>query len=110
MNTFTHTGLLLFFSFITTIGISQTVLHDHHNHDVHEHSTDCSHSNHQGLVSSITMMPINSNPLALIDLLKSDEGADFNCSGGFCMNKSHYHKKGLTLKKQYFVYFMNISC
>ncbi len=48
--------------------------------------------------------------LSLLDIISSDEGADFNCSGGFCMNKSHFHKKGLTIKKQLFVYFMLISC
>ena len=48
--------------------------------------------------------------LSLLDIISSDEGADFNCSGGFCMNKSHFHKKGLTLKKQFFGYFMSIAC
>ncbi|MDY8138322.1 hypothetical protein [Aquimarina sp. 2201CG5-10] len=48
--------------------------------------------------------------LSLIDIISSDEGADFNCSGGFCMTKSHFHKKGLTLKKQFFDYFKNIAC
>ncbi|GAA4278010.1 hypothetical protein GCM10022259_27340 [Aquimarina mytili] len=47
---------------------------------------------------------------SLKDIISSDEGADFNCSGGFCMNKAHFHKKGLTIKKQLFVYFMRISC
>ncbi|WP_128755279.1 hypothetical protein [Aquimarina sediminis] len=50
------------------------------------------------------------NEVALLDIISSDEGADFNCSGGFCMNKSHFHKKGLTLKKQFFDYFMSITC
>ncbi len=48
--------------------------------------------------------------LVLIDIISSDEGTDFNCSGGFCMNKLHYHKKGLTLKRQFFGYFMSITC
>ncbi len=48
--------------------------------------------------------------ISLIDIISSDEGADFNCSGGFCMDRSHFHKRGLTLKKQLFDYFMKISC
>ncbi|WP_438712477.1 hypothetical protein ACSTS3_09080 [Aquimarina muelleri] len=52
----------------------------------------------------------HSHEVSLLDVITSDEGSDFNCSGGFCMNKSHSHKKGLTLKKQFFVYFMNITC
>ncbi len=54
------------------------------------------HDHHQGV--------------SLLDIISSDEGADFNCSGGFCMNEAHFHKKGLTLKRQLFVYFMSISC
>lgn len=48
--------------------------------------------------------------LVLLDIISSDENSDFNCSGGFCMNRFHFHKKGLTLKKQFFEYFMRISC
>ncbi len=51
-----------------------------------------------------------SHDLSMLDIISSDEGADFNCSGGFCMNKAHYHKKGLTLKRQFFGYFILISC
>lgn len=63
-------------------------------HDAHNHA------GHQDHTSS----------LSLIDIISSDAGADFNCSGGFCMDESHYHKKGLTLKRQLFDYFMEISC
>ncbi|SEK23551.1 hypothetical protein SAMN04487910_0036 [Aquimarina amphilecti] len=59
------------------------------------------HANHEVL---------HSEDIALIDIITSDEGTDFNCSGGFCMDKSHFHKKGLTLKRQLFDYFMKISC
>ncbi|EZH73992.1 hypothetical protein ATO12_14015 [Aquimarina atlantica] len=52
----------------------------------------------------------HANELVLLDILFSDEGSDFNCSGGFCMNKSHFHKKGLSMKKQLFDYFMSIAC
>ncbi|TPN83494.1 hypothetical protein [Aquimarina algicola] len=45
-----------------------------------------------------------------LDFLSSDESTDFNCSGGFCMNESHFHKKGLTLNRQLFYYFISISC
>ncbi len=53
---------------------------------------------------------IHLEEISLLDIISSDEGADFNCSGGFCMDKSHFHKKGLTLKKQFFGYFMSITC
>ncbi len=48
--------------------------------------------------------------ISLLDIISSDEGADFNCSGGFCLNRFHFHKKGLTLKRQLFDYFVQISC
>ncbi len=64
--------------------------HDHESHIGHNHGHE--------------------QQLSLLDIISSDEGADFNCSGGFCMNEAHYHKKGLTLKRQLFVYFMSISC
>ena len=51
-----------------------------------------------------------SNLLVIQDFISSDESTDFNCSGGFCMNEDHFHKKGLTIKRQYFYYFLNISC
>ncbi|WP_438422914.1 hypothetical protein [Aquimarina macrocephali] len=52
----------------------------------------------------------HASEVVLLDIIFSDEGSDFNCSGGFCMNKSHFHKKGLTMKKQLFDYFMSIAC
>ncbi|WP_108808689.1 hypothetical protein [Aquimarina spinulae] len=52
----------------------------------------------------------HADEVVLLDILFSDEGSDFNCSGGFCMNKSHFHKKGLSMKKQLFDYFMSIAC
>ncbi|MBQ4821264.1 hypothetical protein [Aquimarina sp. MMG016] len=52
----------------------------------------------------------HAHKLTEMDIISSDEGFDFNCSGGFCMNKSHYHKRGLTPKKQLFGYFMSIAC
>lgn len=65
-----------------------------HDHEGHEHQEGNFHS----------------DGFTLIDIISSDEGADFNCSGGFCMDESHFHKRGLTLKKQLFDYFMSISC
>ncbi|MDH7446827.1 hypothetical protein [Aquimarina sp. 2201CG14-23] len=63
------------------------------------------HSDHHELVHDS-----HSHEISLIDFISSDSGSDFNCSGGFCMDKSHFHKRGLTLKKQLFDYFMKISC
>ncbi|MEW7277423.1 hypothetical protein ABW636_02360 [Aquimarina sp. 2201CG1-2-11] len=48
--------------------------------------------------------------IVLMDVLSSENHSDFNCSGGFCMNRSHFHKKGLSSKRQLFIYFMNITC
>ena len=62
--------------------------HDNHGNESHDHSHD----------------------LSLRDIISSDKSTDFNCSGGFCMDESHYHKKGLTLRRQFFGYFMVISC
>ena len=63
----------------------------------HNHSEqgDCDHS--------------HTHHISLMDIITSDEGADFNCSGGFCMDRSHFHKKGLTLKRQLFDYFITVS-
>ncbi|AXT55694.1 hypothetical protein J8L88_16555 [Aquimarina sp. MMG015] len=52
----------------------------------------------------------HSESISLMDIISPDEGADVNCSGGFCMHESHFHKKGLTLRRQLFDYFMKISC
>ncbi len=52
----------------------------------------------------------HNNDVVLLDIISSDEGADFNCHGGFCMNELHFHKRGLSVKKQLFGYFMSISC
>lgn len=54
--------------------------------------------------------PLQEESITWIDIISADEGADFNCSGGFCMHESHFHKRGLTLRKQLFDYFMRISC
>lgn len=64
-----------------------------------EHTTNNYNHNHDNLCKQVS----------LIDIISSDAGSDFNCSGGFCMDKSHYHKKGITLKRQLFDYFMKIS-
>ncbi len=53
---------------------------------------------------------VHDHKVVLLDIISSEENSDFNCSGGFCMNRSHFHKKGLTLKRQFFEYFMSISC
>ncbi|WP_299242806.1 hypothetical protein [uncultured Aquimarina sp.] len=80
------------FSYISNFKLDS---HDSHNHSEHTPEQICH---------------IHSESISLIDIISSDEGSDFNCSGGFCMDKSHFHKRGLTLKKQLFDYFMKISC
>lgn len=47
--------------------------------------------------------------MSLHSILSSDNGFDFNCHGGFCMQKKHSHKKGLSQNKQLFSYFMKVS-
>ncbi|AXT53782.1 hypothetical protein D1818_24265 [Aquimarina sp. BL5] len=80
------------FSYISNFELDS---HDSHNHSEHTLEQICH---------------MHSESISLIDIISSDEGSDFNCSGGFCMDKSHFHKRGLTLKKQLFDYFMKISC
>ncbi len=50
------------------------------------------------------------NDISQSDFISFDQVADFNCSGGFCMDRSHFHKKGITTKKQLFDYFIRMSC
>ncbi len=73
---------------------SYSLMHKEHEH--HFLHTDLDHDHKEGVV--------------LIDIISSDEGADVNCSGGFCMVQGHFHKKGLSIKRQLFGYFMSISC
>lgn len=35
---------------------------------------------------------------------------DINCSGGFCFDSSHKHRKGLSEQKQLFFYFIKVGC
>ncbi|MFD2561116.1 hypothetical protein [Aquimarina rubra] len=80
-----------------------------HSEKVFSYNSDMDHSAHKHEIHSESH-DFGFSRISLIDIISSDEGADFNCSGGFCMDKSHFHKKGLTLKKQLFGYFMKISC
>ncbi|WP_130287941.1 hypothetical protein [Aquimarina brevivitae] len=89
-----------------------TEVSEHHTQDalvteVSEHH-HCDDHNHANMVAGADTNTIIAS--AIKDFLSSDEGADFNCSGGFCMNENHYHKKGLTAKRQYFFYFLKIAC
>ncbi|GAA4272109.1 hypothetical protein U6A24_11430 [Aquimarina gracilis] len=127
-----HSSFLLVFFLITHLGNAQLesehVYHAEH-HDL-EFLSDAENLNFETLgeanekdfsyISDINKEELqylyldydndHDEELALIDIISSDEGTDFNCSGGFCMNKHHYHKKGLTLKRQFFIYFMSITC
>lgn len=47
--------------------------------------------------------------MSLDEIISSDDLTDFRCTGGFCMNESHSHKKGLSFQKQLFNYFMKVS-
>ncbi|MFC5044989.1 hypothetical protein ACFSTE_20805 [Aquimarina hainanensis] len=108
---------MLVFSYTTLI--AQTSLendeHIHHVHELHEVKNDtcnakkvCAYSSE--IVNVIVIDSLKTNALSMIDILSSDENSDVNCSAGFCMTKSHNHKRGLTTKKQLFHYFINISC
>ncbi|GAA3518429.1 hypothetical protein GCM10022393_35690 [Aquimarina addita] len=120
--------LFIILSIITTT-ISAQEVQDVHNHsDAHpsyKNTLNEDTHNHEAVLKEITYnvktfeehitpkcdhnQSNTFNQISLIDIISSDAGADFNCSGGFCMNKLHYHKKGLTLKRQLFDYFMKIS-
>ncbi len=127
-----HSPILLVFLLITSLGYSQSqCTHDHFSE---AHTVTLIHNNHSFLLDESDLLidedfsyifnlnetkykylyqnmdHDNEQVLSLIDIISSDEGTDFNCSGGFCMNKLHYHKKGLTLKRQFFGYFMSINC
>ncbi len=127
-----HSSFLLVFLFTVTSGYSQ--LEPTHEH-VSEESTVYVLSNTQNFqIGSNTISKtkdfsynIDANQLeypflyqnldhdheeeiVLIDIISSDKRTDFNCSGGFCMNELHFHKKGLTMNRQLFRYFMSISC
>ncbi len=89
-------------------------IHEDHNHSVagHDHAhCDAATAalSQESFTTDTESLQLFSSAITLIDIITSDEGADFNCSGGFCMIKSHYHKKGLTSKRQLFDYFMKIS-
>lgn len=120
---FTPSILLLLCAF--SISAQELPAHSDHNH------TSCTHTNDQVFSKSeltnsfeknvfsynfISSKQIRSafdnqdHSISLIDVISSDESADFNCSAGFCMNSAHYHKKGLTLNRQLFDYFLSISC
>ncbi len=126
MAKFLHYSLLLSFMLITNLVSSQSTIINHY------------HCEQENIFSSLSDQPIltqnhvftkkkvfsyvfntiktenhhfgHDHEITLLDVILSDEGADFNCSGGFCMNKSHFHKKGLSMKKQLFDYFMSITC
>lgn len=127
-----HSSFLLAFLFTVTSGYSQ--LKPTHEH-ISEESTIHVLSNTQNLQvgnnavlekkdfsykkeSNLSQYPFlyqnldhdHEEEIALIDIISSDKRTDFNCSGGFCMNELHFHKKGLTMNRQLFRYFMSISC
>ncbi len=125
MNKSLHSLFLMAFLLVFNFVSSQSIHIDTHFSDENnvieiEHLESLllhNHTSEEDAEFSYTIYDLDSHEdhdhaheVSLIDILSSDEGTDFNCSGGFCMNKSHFHKKGLTLKKQLFVYFMSISC
>ena len=64
----------------------------------HDHTCEKNHSHDHDMIV-----------MSLEEILSSDDIIDFNCTGGFCMKKSHTHKKGLSTQRQLFDYFMRIS-
>ncbi len=125
MNTSLHMLFLIVFVFGSTLISAQSSIVDTHSHT----KSEVCHSNHEAsrVLNEYSLFKLkdfshntisdhihsdhdHSGEVSLLDIISSDEGTDFNCSGGFCMNKSHFHKKGLTIKKQLFVYFMKMSC
>ncbi|UZO79550.1 hypothetical protein NBT05_11335 [Aquimarina sp. ERC-38] len=70
----------------------------------HEHS-HCEHALFKDFKSSHEITGI----MSLDEIISSDDVSDFRCTGGFCMNEGHSHKKGLSFQKQLFNYFMKVS-
>lgn len=127
MNKFLHYPLMLVFLLIANLANSQsTTIINHSNHE--QENTFSFLSDHPILIQNQIFIKKkvfsydfnivkaeedhldHANEITLLDIIFSDVGSDFNCSGGFCMNKSHFHKKGLSMKKQLFDYFMSIAC
>ncbi|KAA1244438.1 hypothetical protein [Aquimarina sp. RZ0] len=77
-----------------------------HNHQTETQEFSCNYS----VIKKCNHTHKHTDAVSLIDIISSDKRSDFNCSGGFCMDKSHFHKKGISPKKQLFNYFINISC
>lgn len=75
----------------------------------HIHSLVGLHIDHDHEVEEDHMHNHNYITMSLDEIISSDDIIDFNCTGGFCMKKSHTHKKGLSTQRQLFDYFMRIS-
>ncbi len=122
MNRFLHSLSLLFFLLIFSTVNSQSIANLNLSSITNEHQLSKVELEKNNSTENLKVISYDyhesndhhnhnhSSEITLLDVISSDEGADFNCSGGFCMNKLHYHKKGLTITKQLFGYFMSISC
>ncbi|WP_108868235.1 hypothetical protein [Aquimarina aquimarini] len=128
MNRFLLYPFLLVFLLVSTIGNSQSDHSINHSHDEQDHIL----SSYEGTFLVDSQSIVKEKPLfygaisilsedhvlesnhvhqiTLLDIISSEEESDFNCSGGFCMNNFHFHKKGVTLTKQLFDYFIWVSC
>lgn len=115
-----HNYIFLFsFLFTSSISFSQNMVLDNHNDSVsfslfltkkdasknilrkYDFTINLFHGHHHDHIDDIS---------SIRDIISSDKSTDFNCSGGFCMNSLHFHKRGLSLKKQLFEYIISISC
>lgn len=117
MNSLLHSLFLLSFFMVFGFTSAQTssshdLLHKHENSLVSHFEHDMSKKNvfSYNLRTNTQDDHTYGQEIVLMDLISSENTADFNCSGGFCMTTSHFHKKGLTSHRQLFEYFMNITC
>ena len=116
-----HYSFLLVFIFLSNLGFSQSstptfqIAHQHTNEQV----SIKTHLDADNIIVLLANLPLDAevmtdhcNDVSLIDIISSEKEEDLNCLGGFCMDHTHFHKRGLNIKsrRQLFRYFVKISC
>ncbi|SHI57576.1 hypothetical protein [Aquimarina spongiae] len=114
-----HYSFLLVFIFLSNLGFSQSstptfqIAHQH----THEKVSINTHLDADTIIVLLANLELEAehnhcNDVSLLDIMSSEKEEDLNCLGGFCMDHTHFHKRGLNIKsrRQLFRYFVKISC
>ena len=114
-----HYSFLLVFIFLSNLGFSQSstptsqIAHQHS----HEKVSINTHLDADTIIVLLANLELEAehnhrNDVSLLDIMSSEKEEDLNCLGGFCMDHTHFHKRGLNIKsrRQLFRYFVKISC